>query len=202
MTAGLPGNDAADATPLSDEDFDGLIPTFVSTRNDLNVVEQANIEAAFLWSAKRRSGTRVPDLLTIKFADTLHRRMFGDVWRWAGRHRTRQTNIGVEPFQIVTEMKLLFDDAVFWHRHDTYEPTEAAVRLHHRLVRVHPYRNGNGRHARFFADLFLDALGQPPLTWGMHRALDVDGAARTAYIAGLRAADAGDVGPLLDFCAS
>ena len=106
----MTGEDAADATPLADEDIDGLIPTFVATRAELNLVEQVNIEAAMLWAFGRRRVVDANRLLTIDFADRAHRRMFGDVWRWAGKRRTQMTNIGIDPHEIVTQMKLLFDD--------------------------------------------------------------------------------------------
>ena len=199
MTTRLPGDDAAGATPLTDEDIDGLIPTFVATRADLNLAEQANIETATLWAFGRRRVAGTDRLLTIDFADRVHRRMFGDVWRWAGQHRTRMTNIGVEPHQITTQMKLLLDDARYWHDHSTYEPAERAVRLHHRLVFVHPYHNCNGRHARFMADLYLHLNGEPRLTWGTGQKIEIDGTARRNYITALQAADRGDIEPLRDF---
>ncbi len=198
MTTRLPGDDATGATPLTDEDIDGLIPTFVATRADLNLAEQANIETATLWALGRRVAS-TDRLLTIDFADRVHRRMFGDVWRWAGRHRTRMTNIGVEPHQITTQMKLLFDDARYWHDQSTYQPAERAVRFHHRLVFVHPYRNGNGRHARFVADLYLRLNGEPTLTWGAETSIEIDSTARRNYITALQAADRGDIEPLRDF---
>ena len=199
MTSRLPGDDAAGATPLTDEDIDGLIPTFVATRADLNLAEQANIEASTLWSFGRRRVANTERLLTIDFADRLHRRMFANVWRWAGQHRTRMTNIGVDPHQITPQMKLLFDDAIYWHAHAILQPAECSVRLHHRLVSVHPYRNGNGRQARFMADLYLRVNGEPRLTWGTAASLEVDSATRYDYITALQAADRNDIEPLLEF---
>lgn len=199
MTAQLTGEDAADATPLVDEDLDGLIPTFVATRAELNLVEQVNIEAAMLWAFGRRRVVDASRLLTIDFADRAHRRMFGDVWRWAGKRRTRITNIGIDPHEIVTQMKLLFDDVRYWHDHDIFPPSERAVRLHHRLVSVHPYRNGNGRHARFMADLYCQVSREPRLLWGAAQNIEVDTVVRRQYIAALQAADRGDIEPLLAF---
>lgn len=197
----LPGEDATGATPLTDEDLDGLIPTYVATRADLNLAEQANIEAATLWAFRGRSVGSVGTLLRPGFANEIHRRMFGDVWRWAGHRRPRETNIGVEPNQIVTHTKLLFDDALYWHEHDTYEPTERAVRIHHRLVSIHPYRNGNGRHARFVADLYLHHVELPRLSWGGADLVN-ESAVRDTYIASLREADRGDIEALLTFAVS
>jgi len=197
MAKGISGSDPAGATPLSDEDLDGLIPTFIATRSDLNFAEQANIEAAMRWAFGRRRVASIERLLSIEFCDRVHKRMFGDVWRWAGKRRTRATNIGVDPTQITTQMQLLFGDAKYWHEHDSYSEIERAVRLHHRLVSIHPYRNGNGRHARFIADLYLHALSAPRLTWGMASGERPDIEVRAAYISALVAADKGDIGPLL-----
>lgn len=197
MTTDLPGDDPTGATPLTVDDVDGLLPTFIATRADLNLAEQANIEAATLWAFGRRRVASVDRLLTIEFSDRVHRRMLGDVWQWAGRHRTQLTNIGVDPQQISTLMKLLFDDARYWHDHGTYEPAQRAVRLHHRLVSVHPYRNGNGRHARFMADVYLHITGEPRLTWGTGTNIGIDVTTRDEYIAALQAADRGDIHPLL-----
>ena len=196
---GLAGHDATGATPLEDDDIDGLIPTFVATRSDLNLVEQANIEKASFWAFRRRKAVSATELLNVSFSRELHRRMFGDVWRWAGQQRVRGTNIGVEPYRITAEEKLLFDDCLYWHSHDTYDIAERAVRLHHRLVTVHPFRNGNGRHSRLMADIYLHAAGARRLSWGAGQDLVIDGEARATYIAALRTADAGEIQPLLAF---
>ena len=198
----LPGEDSPGATPLEDEDIDGLIPTFVATRGDLNVVEQANIEKATRWALRRRAALPIEELFSVSFTIELHRRMFGDVWRWAGQQRPRETGIGVEPSRIMTDVRVLLDDAIFWHQHDTYPATERAVRVHHRLVSVHPFRNGNGRHSRFLADVYLHQIGAEQLTWGAGKDLVIDGDARKLYIASLRIADGGDIGPLHRFALS
>jgi Fic-DOC domain mobile mystery protein B len=131
--------DPPGATPLTPEDVEGLLPTWVATRADLNQVEQANIEAAVRWAfVGRKPVSRVEDLLTPQFSDRVHRRMFGDVWTWAGKRRRRLTNIGVDPTEITTQMKLALDDALYWHANGVFEPAELAVRIHHRLVCVHP----------------------------------------------------------------
>jgi Fic-DOC domain mobile mystery protein B len=199
VTGPLEGTDPADSTPLAEDDFDGLRPTYITTRNDLNVAEQANIEAAARWAFRPRPVATVEQLLTVTFADGLHRRMFGDVWKWAGKRRQRATNIGVDVHQIVTEMKQLFDDTLYWHNQETFLPHEVAVRLHHRLVSVHPYRNGNGRHSRLMGDLYLHVTRQPPLGWSAGQPLGLEGATRRSYISALRAADTGDISPLLKF---
>jgi Fic-DOC domain mobile mystery protein B len=191
------------ATPLDEDDLAGLIPSWVTTRADLDAAENDGIQRAVLWLFSPRVRYTIDDLLTVAFADRLHERMFGSVWRWAGRRRQRVTNIGVEPQQITTKLRDLFDDATYWHTHDDagFTPIDIAARLHHRLVAVHPYTNGNGRHSRLMADAYLHRRGLPPFEWG---GLDLDAAteSRARYIATLRAADAGDYAPLIGFAAA
>jgi Fic-DOC domain mobile mystery protein B len=198
----LGGDDAPDATPLTPEDVEGLRPTWVSNRTQLNECEQQNIQAAMRWAFStrgRRPVKDVSDLLTIGFSDLLHRRMFGDVWTWAGARRRRMTNIGVDPADINVSMKLLFDDAQYWHDNGVFPPHEIAARIHHRLVCIHPYINGNGRQTRMMADLYLHLCKAPPLTWGGQAILTDAGPARARYIASLRTATAGDISDLLSF---
>lgn len=198
LTEPVPG-----ATPLGEEDLAGLIPTWVTTRADLDAVENDGIQRAMLWVFNPRVRYTIEDLLTPAFADRLHRRMFGAVWRWAGQRRQRVTNIGVEPYQITTQLRDVFDDAACWHMHADagFTPVEIAARLHHRLVAVHLYPNGNGRHSRLMADAYLHRCGLAPLGWG---GLDLSAAteSRARYIESLHAADAGDYSSLIEFAAA
>ncbi len=190
------------ATPLDEDDLDGLIPGFVATRGDLNGVEYDNITKALSW-ARAQAARRGPGgVLDYAFLFELHRRMFGDVWRWAGTQRKRVTNLGVEPAQIPEQTKQALDDARYWHEHMTYPVDELAARLHWRLVAVHPFPNGNGRCARLIADLYLLSTGEPAFTWGAGGDLDEDGDARQIYLDALRAADDDDHEPLVAFARS
>jgi len=195
---GLGDGEPPGSTPLTEDDLEGLIPTFVAKRSDLNRVEQANIEMASAWLFRRRGTLDPGSLLTTAFANDLHRRMFGDVWRWAGARRLRETNIGVDPHEIPVAMIELFDDARSWNEHGTFPPPERAVRLHHRLVSIHPYRNGNGRHSRLMADAYLQSIEKARLSWG-GRDLADDRGLRGEYLAALRQADGGNIEPLLVF---
>jgi Fic-DOC domain mobile mystery protein B len=172
----------------------------VATQRDLNQAEQANIERAVRWAfTGRRPVKDVDDLLSVTFGAGLHKRMFGDVWRWAGQHRKVQTNIGVDSHLITSSMKQTFDDARFWTERHTYPFDEIAVRLHHRLVAIHPYPNGNGRQTRMLADVYLDVLGENRLSWGGGGDLIHQTTQRDEYLAALRSADAHDIAPLLQF---
>jgi len=124
--------------------------------------------------------------------------MFGEVWRWAGTFRRTERNIGIEAHRIHHELAVLLDDVRYWVANGTFPPDELAIRFHHRLVAIHPFPNGNGRHARLMADLLVERRGGQPFSWGGGRLADV-GALRAAYVAALRAADNHDIGPLLAF---
>lgn len=182
------------ATPLTPEEMRDLIPAHIAYRSELNEAEQENIARAQEWAL----GPRWRDLLSEKFAKALHRRMLGDVWRWAGRFRTSQRNMGIDYWLIPTELRKLLDDTKAWIEFKTYPADEIAVRFHHRLVLIHPFPNGNGRHARLMADLLIMRLGGERFSWGRESLRD-PGVARQQYIAALRAADNHDLAPLLAF---
>ncbi len=183
------------ATPLDPDELGGLKHKHVTTRVQLDELEQVNIQAGMAWAARQRG-----DVLTDAFVVTLHKRLFGEVWDWAGRFRTTGKNIGVDPIRIAVELRTLMDDARFWVAHKTYSPLEAAIRLHHRLVAIHPFANGNGRHARIMADTVLTRVYKvAPIDWAGGYDLQQMNERRVAYIAALKAADRGDMGPLMVF---
>ena len=187
-------------TPLTEEEKLQLRPS-LTTRAQLNAAERLNTHAARLW-AMRKAGLRRPDLITDAFARELHRRMFNQVWKWAGKYRTSDRNLGWEWPRLPEGMRVLFDDARCWDEHATHSTVEVAVRLHHRMVVIHPWPNGNGRHARLCADIIVAARGGPPLTWGAKLDLAQPGSARTHYLAALQAADRGNYTELLAFASS
>ncbi len=181
------------ATPLTPEEMRDLIPAHISYRSELNEAEQENILRAQEWALGRRH-----DLLSEKFLKNLHRQMLGDVWRWAGKFRTSQRNIGIDYWEISVTLRQLLDDAQAWMQNQTYPPDEIAVRLHHRLVQIHPFPNGNGRHSRLMADLLVLQLGRERFSWG-RESLRSAGLARKRYIEALQTADQHDISPLLVF---
>jgi Fic-DOC domain mobile mystery protein B len=183
-------------TELTEEEREGLIPSYITLRSELNEAEQANILEAEEWAFARKR-----DLLEEKFLNNLHKRMYGNVWRWAGRYRTSGKNIGIDAYRIPTDLRQLLDDCRYWIENGTYEPDEIAVRFHHRIVSIHCYPNGNGRHARLAADLLLRSMGHERFSWGGKNLVDV-GETRGRYIAALQAADEHDIGPLLEFVRS
>ncbi|MHB1247773.1 MAG: mobile mystery protein B [Sulfuriferula sp.] len=184
------------STPLTAEERDGLIPSYVTLRHELNEAEQANILEAGQWAFARKR-----NVLDERFLTALHKRMFGRVWRWAGKFRHTERNVGVDPYRIATDLRQLLDDCRYWIENGTYPPDEICTRFHHRLVAIHPFPNGNGRHARLATDLLLVALGRPHFTWGRTNLID-PGVTRHAYVAALRAADGRDIKPLMEFVRS
>jgi Fic-DOC domain mobile mystery protein B len=182
-------------TPLDPNEIEGLRLAHISTRAELDRWEQDNITAGEAWAFARKQ----KDILSDGFMRRIHKRMFGTVWRWAGQFRTSDKNIGGTWWNIPTELKNLCDDVAIWIETGSYPPDEIAARFHHRLVAIHLFPNGNGRHARTMTDLLLvQRLGRPRFTWGSGNLVN-SGACRRQYIDALRSADQYDYQPLMDF---
>lgn len=190
-----------DATPLQPRDRQGLRQSWITSRQDLNEAEETNIAKGFAWANGRHS-LEPDDILTTDFVRTLHKQMFSDVWSWAGDFRTRDVNIGnVQAHRIPVDLPAMLDDVKYWADHRTFAPDEIAIRLHHRLVEIHPFPNGNGRHARLIADLLIQRLGGQPFSWGSG-SLKTVGELRKRYVEALRMADNHDIQPLIHFARS
>ena len=185
-----------DATPLTAEERQGLIPSHVTLRRELNELEQQNIIEADTWVFARRH-----DPLKEAFVRNLHHRMFGNVWRWAGDYRQSNKNIGVDREQIQTRLHEALNNVKYWSEQKTFPPDEIAVRFHHVLVFIHPFPNGNGRWSRLMADILAVRLGQPRFSWGRSTLRTAD-KTRQAYIGALRAADNHDFTTLIAFARS
>lgn len=184
------------ATPLDADELASLIPRHITAQRELNEWEQLNIEQGEAWARRQRK-----NILDEAFVRELHRQMFGETWSWAGSFRKSNKNIGVEWQQVGVKLRDLLNDARYQIDHATYPPDEIATRFHHRLVAIHPFPNGNGRHARTMADLLIQKLGQPRFSWG-NKSLTEATEMRTRYIAALRAADSGNIKLLMNFVRS
>jgi Fic-DOC domain mobile mystery protein B len=191
-----PANADDPATPLTPAEREGLIPTHITLRSELNELEQQNIADATAWAFERKR-----NVLDEAFLKGLHRRMFNKVWRWAGKYRKTERNLGDPPHLIQPNLVQAIRDARFWLENKTYSLDELAVRFHHKAVLVHPFANGNGRWARLAADLLITSRGGARFTWG-GRDLQRVGESRKAYIDALHAADNHDLVPLVDFARS
>jgi len=184
------------ATPIDPDEMAGLRFKHVSTRGELDQLEQASITQGLEWLEKLKS----PDVLTEGFICELHEQLFGSVWSWAGSFRKTEKNIGIDPIQITIQLRQLMDDVSYWIAYETYPPKELAARFHHKLVYIHPFPNGNGRHARIMADAALTKLlGESAIDWTGGYRLESMNERRDEYIAALRAADGHDFSELLKF---
>jgi Fic-DOC domain mobile mystery protein B len=186
-------------TPLAPEEQDDLLPD-LATKEELNEWERQNILEAYTWALEPRNLNR-HDPFAEAYLRQLHLRMFDQTWRWAGTYRTTEKNIGIPHYQIREALAILLGDARYWAEHRTFEPDELAIRFHHRLVWIHPFANGNGRHARLMADVIVRKQGRPLFTWGGAEIVQA-GDFRRGYIDALRAADKNNIRPLLTFARS
>ncbi len=195
------GPEPEGATQFGPDDIDGLRLSYISTRAQVDAAEFDNIASAGEW-ALRRAQRGPAEVLTVGFLLDLHKRMFGQVWDWAGTWRRRVTNIGVDCTQIPQDVANTLADAFYWHEHDMFGGDEIATRVHHRLAQIHPFPNGNGRIARYIADLYLVSAGTEPFTWG-RGILTAPGDVRTRYIGILRSTDTtGNYQAMIDFARS
>lgn len=187
-------------TPLDEEEKEGLKIKTITTKGDLDEFEQQNIEEAMLWVLGRTFNAK--EVFTEKFICNLHKRMYSNVWAWAGKFRKTDKNIGVDKLQIPIALKVLCDDALYWIAHDSFPPEEIAVRFKHRIVSIHCFPNGNGRHSRLICDIINEKLfSHAPFSWGGTN-LAQEGGVRRAYLQAIKAADLGNYEPLLAFARS
>ena len=181
------------STPLTEEEKQQLKAKWVTTRSELNELETKGIADAEIWLLKNKK-----DILSETFIKALHKKMFGDIWKWAGIFRTTERNIGVAPYEIQPKLRILLDDIKFWIVNKTYSEKEIAIRFHHRLVQIHPFPNGNGRISRIMADLIMRNFGLNDLDWGSGNLTEIS-ELRTKYISALQEADNGDYTKLINF---
>lgn len=186
-------------TSLDEDEKEGLKILSVSTKSELDEFEQKNIEQAIQWTIGRK--IKVEKLLSEQFIKSLHKRMYSDVWNWAGQFRKSEKNIGVKSFQISTDLRVLLDDTKYWIENKSYSPDEIAIRFKHRIVSIHCFPNGNGRHSRLMADLIAEKIFKNKVfTWGqadLFSSKEID--VRTNYLAALKKADNGNFTDLIRF---
>jgi Fic-DOC domain mobile mystery protein B len=187
-------------TPLNEEEKDGLKIPSITTREELDEFEQLNIEKAIQWTFGKK--LKAEQLLSEKFIKDLHKRMYGEIWKWAGTFRNSEKNLGIKSYLIPVQLKQLLNDTLFWYENNTYPPAELAIRLKHQLVSVHCFPNGNGRHSRLMADLIMEKLfHQTFFTWGSNNLIKAN-ELRKNYINAVRKADNYDIQPLITFANS
>jgi Fic-DOC domain mobile mystery protein B len=196
---GLTLNYIEGQTPIDENEKDGLLIKTITTRKELDEYEQQNIQNAVEWTMKRKS-LKLSDILTEPFIKKLHKKMFDDVWKWAGSFRKTDKNIGVTWHQVSVDLKNLIDDCNYWIQNQTFLEDEIAIRFKYRLVSIHPFPNGNGRHSRLMADVLIyHGLGKDIFTWGGGGSISQVGDIRSTYISALKEADNGNLVPLIKF---
>jgi len=187
-------------TPLNEEEKEGLLILTITSHGELDEYEQLNIEKGLEWVLSRR--LKASEILSQQFIKQLHKKMFGEVWSWAGQYRQSEKNIGIDWIRIGVELKKLLDDTVYWIENKTYPPDETAIRFKHRLVNIHCFPNGNGRHSRIMADIIIESIfKQDVFTWHRSNMVKAD-EVRKKYIDAIRHGDKGNIQPLLDFARS
>lgn len=187
-------------TPLDEDEKDGLLIDTITTRGELDEFEQKNIEEAVQWMLRRRF--KAEDVFTEKFITDIHRKMYGNVWGWAGQFRRTNKNIGVDKWQIPTALRYLLDDTLYWIENRTFPDDETAIRFKHKLVNIHCFPNGNGRHSRLMGDILNEKLFKgKPFTWGSANLVQQTDTRRN-YLEAIWAADKGDFKPLIGFSRS
>lgn len=184
-------------TPLDADENEGLLIKSISTKGELNEFEQLNIEQAIIWTLRKSLNSE--KLLSAKFILDLHKRMYGQIWKWAGTYRKTEKNIGIPFFEIPSQIKYLPDDANYWYKNQIFPPDEFAIRIKHRLVSIHCFSNGNRRHSRLFADLIIEKLfGHQIFSWGAAN-LSKENNPRKIYLNALKLADQGQLEELIKF---
>lgn len=184
-------------TPLDEDEKNGLRIKSIATCSDLDEFEQLNIEEALAWTLGKK--WTADYILSETFIKELHKRMFKNVWAWAGDFRRSDKNIGVAWHQVGISIKQLIDDSRYWLEHGVFVAEEFAIRFKHRIVQVHCFSNGNGRHSRLMADVIVSQLfGKPAFTWGSAD-LSNGNDTRTDYLRALKQADNGNITPLISF---
>ena len=189
-------------TPIRPEEAEQLIPR-ISTMGELNEYEALNILRAREWAFDSRT-MKSTDPLEELYVRELHHRMFDNVWKWAGTYRQTERNIGCDPKEILQRIPELLANTQYWLDNKTFSTDEALLRFHHQMTRIHPFANGNGRHARMVADVVAVKCGRAEFSWGAGKDLVAKGDARAVYLAALRTLDANenDVKSLLEFARS
>jgi len=187
-------------TPLDEEEIEGLKIKTIATREELDEFEQNNIEEANMWILSKKF--TIEKLMTESFILDLHKRMYGKVWSWAGEYRKTNKNIGIDRWQVPTALKTLLDDTLFWVANETFPPDEIAIRFKHRLVSIHCFSNGNGRHSRLMADIIINKVYKKNMfTWGAQN-LVKQSKTRDNYLIAVRQADKNDYSALIQFARS
>jgi len=182
---------------LEEDEKEGILIKTVTTQEELDELEQLNIERAIAWTIGKKF--KPATIFTEQFIKKVHKQMFGDVWKWAGSFRKSEKNIGIEWIKIGVELKYLLDDTTYWAEKKTYPSDEIAIRFKHRLVKIHCFPDGNGRHSRLMADIIIESVfNKEVFPWHRSNMVKPD-ETRKLYLAAIRVGDNGNIQPLIEF---
>ena len=183
------------STPLDHDQVIGIRFSHLTTMGELDEIEDLNIQKGMEWLNRQKGD----DYLSTEFLCKLHERLFGDVWKWAGKFRTSEVNISkYRPYDIGPQLKNFFEDIKLWIEGGSMSWDEISAEAHHRLVTIHPFPNGNGRTTRIYTEYLQKRNQQPVSSWGASLAHDSK-ARRDLYIQSLRNADKGNFEALIAF---
>jgi len=162
---------------------------------ELDELEDLNIQKGLEWLNRQKD----PNYLSTEFICKLHEKLFGDVWKWAGKYRTAEVNISkYRYYDVAPQLKNLFEDAKLWIQHGKMSWEEISEEMHKRLVTIHPFTNGNGQTTRIYVEYVQKRNNQGIPRW-MASMSHSPAKRRDKYIQALRSADKGDFGPLIEF---
>lgn len=183
------------STPLDPDQIKGIRFSHLTNMGELDEVEDLNIQKGLEWLYHQKTD----DYLSMQFLCKLHEKLFGDVWKWAGKFRTVEVNISkIRSYDVGPQLINFFEDAKLWIEGGRMGWDEIAAEMHHRLVCIHPFPNGNGRTTRIFTEYVQRRNNQLITTWKASLSHDPK-ERRKAYIKALQKADKGDFEMLIEF---
>jgi Fic-DOC domain mobile mystery protein B len=183
------------STPLDHDQIKGIRFAHLTTMGELDELEDENIQRGLEWLNHQKT----KDYLSIEFLCKLHEKLFGEVWKWAGKFRTVEVNISkYRHHDVRPQLHNFFEDIKLWISGGKMSWDEISAEMHHRLVTIHPFPNGNGRTTRIFTEYVQKRNQQQVTSWGSTRKIDQK-KRRDDYIKALRLADIGDFRALIDF---
>lgn len=168
--SGFPGHSFDGTTLIEDDEKIGL-RLLINTRGELNIAEAKGIDTATFKYLKSKRKLKPNNLLKDSFAKRFHKELFGEVWDWAGKYRKVATMPGIDWHQIPVQLNQLMQNTStqisFLHdQSDSTKKEKLVAEFAYKLVWIHPFRNGNGRWSRAYADLLSDSLDIERFSWG------------------------------------
>lgn len=183
------------STPLDPDQIRGIKFSHLVNMGELDEVEDLNIQKGLEWLNRQKGD----DYLSMEFLCKLHEKLFGDVWKWAGTFRKVEVNLSkIKYYDVGPQLKMFFEDAKLWIEGGRMSWDEISAEMHHRLIAIHPFPNGNGRTTRIYTEYVQKRNKQAVTSWKASLNHDPK-ERRRVYIKSLQQADKGDFRPLIEF---